>query len=460
MDKINVNEQIEVCYETDIVVVGGGPAGIGAAFSAAKKGKKVIIIEQMNCLGGISTAGQHGHICCYSSWDEKNERIVGGTCFDIARRLVDEGYGTFDGICFDFEVERLKYTLEEMAKEIGNIQVLYYTQFSSVVRNDKSIEYIIIQNKSGRQAIKAKMVVDCTGDADVAASAGVEFEKGRPSDGAMQPMTLMFQIGGHDHVPFQQFIDDGYYKKYNVEPNNNTHAQQLLWKEAQENGDMEPFQSRTMGWWWVSTRPDQVGSNFTHIVGKDATNAEDLTYATIEGRRQAYHCIDVFRKYLPGMENCWMSHTGSLIGTRESRRIMGQYKITADDIKAENEFFDSIGYGSFFIDIHNCTGAGLDEECYYPRTGFKYQIPYRAIVPKDIDNLLVAGRCISCDHIALGSLRVMPQCFITGDAAGVAASMCIDSNVATKDIDICKLQNNLKQIDAIIDNSDIVYGEI
>lgn len=459
MEQVKYTDTIPVNYEVDVLVAGGGPAGIGAALKAAAMGKKVLLIEQMNCLGGIAGAGLHGHICCYDAWNDKTRRVVGGTCYDIAMRVVDDGYGTYDGYGFSFEVEWFKKALEQMMGEMENLQILYYTQFSNVICEDGKIKYVLIQNKSGRQAVSAKMVIDATGDADVAACAGVPYEKGRESDGAMQPMTLMFQIGGLVRESYVQFRTEDYYEQYAEAGAKKGDDMRQVFLEAQRRGDMEPFQTKVMGFWWTATRPDQMGANFTHIVDKDPTNAEDLTYATIEGRRQAYESIKVFRKYIPGFEDSWVSHCGALIGTRESRRIVGEYKITLDDLLAEREFEDSIGYGSFFIDIHNCTGPGMDEETRYPHKGFKYQIPYRALVPKTIDNLLVAGRCISCDHDALGSLRVMPQCFIEGDAAGIGAAMAIDHGISPREVSITELQKKLREFQAIITRKDIEIRE-
>ncbi len=453
METLIRREEIPVAYEVDVCVVGGGPAGTAAALQAARRGASVLLLEQMNCLGGIATAGWHGHICSYAPYKDVSMRIVGGTCWDLVSDLVDSGYGTYDGYGLDFEVERMKLVLEAAAEQLPQLRILYYTQFSDVVAENGRITHVIFQNKSGRQAVKARFVVDASGDADVAARAGVPYEKGRPGDGALQPMTLMFQMGGFEREPFVKFCREEYFRKYNVTVNNGDCE---VWAEAQRNGDMRPFQSKTMGWWWCATRPDQIGANFTHIPNRDATNAEDLTYATMEGRKQAYESIDVFRKYMPGMEKVWMSHTGALIGTRESRRIRGQYRITAEDLLSRRSFGDSIGYGSFFIDIHNCTGIGLDPESYYPEPGFRYQIPYRALVPQGIDNLLVAGRCISCDHIALGSLRVMPQCFLEGDAAGVAASICLKDCCSPAGVDVKKLQSALRDAGAILTEEDIV----
>lgn len=453
MSTISRTEEIPVNYDVDVAVIGGGPAGVGAAFSAAKAGKSVIIVEQMNCLGGISTAGWHGHLCQYSSWNDQSERVVGGLGHELCETMVGDGYAQYNVSNCDFEVEYFKHLLDEKSREYPNLKVLYYTQLSDAVVENGKVEYVVVQNKSGRQAIKAKQFIDCSGDADLAAISGVPFEKGRKNDGATQPMTLMFQLGGVDFDKVNQFKHE--YAESNPDDKEPWKLRGVF-KEAQDNGDMEPFQDCIMGWWWTPTRPDQLGINFTHIFGKDSTNTEDITYATMEGRKQAYQTVDVYKKYIPGMENSWMSHTAQLIGTRESRRIIGDYVITEEDLMAEKEFDDSIGYGSFFIDVHNCTGIGMDKETVRPRKGFKYQIPFRALVPQNIDNLTVAGRCISCTHTALGSLRVMPQCMLEGEACGTAASLAIDANVTIRGIDMKQLQSSLREQGAIITADDIV----
>jgi len=263
----------------------------------------------------------------------------------------------------------------------------------------------------------------------------------------------MFQIGGVDYERVKHFRYEEYAEKY---PGEETYKLTKVWEEAQQNGDMEPFQKNIMGWWHTPTRPDQLGINFTHITGRSTVDMEDLTYATIEGRRQAYQTVDVHRKYIPGMEDCWMSHSAAIIGTRESRRIAGEYTITEDDLVAQREFDDSIGYGSFFIDVHCCDGPGMDAETWHPPPGFKYQIPYRALVPKGIDNLLVGGRCISCTHTALGSLRVMPQCMLEGEACGVAAHQALSAGAAPRDVDVKELQKALRAQEAIISAEDII----
>ncbi len=439
--------KIPVCDEVDVLVCGGGPAGFCAAIAAARGGAKVLLLEQTNCLGGIAGAGGHNHLCLYTAWSS-GERVVAGVPFEMMDRVVKMGYGAWDhdpnkahGGSVDFELEGLKLALEQMAAEAG-VKLLYHTLFADAIVDGGRCVGAAIQNKTGRQAVLAKQVIDATGDADVAASAGAPFELGRPGDGACQPATLMFTIGGVDWKRVCEFRKGDY-------------RLQHVWAAAQEAGDMEPFQNQIMGWWWTPTRPDQVGVNFTHIFGTDCTNAESITRATIEGRRQAFHMIPVLRKYIPGMENCCLLSTAALLGTRESRRIVGEHVLNEREIIASKDWDDSICYGSFFIDIHNCTGPGMDEESWRPEKGFKYQIPYRSIVPKKVDNLLVAGRCISVTHVALGSTRVMPQCGALGEAAGAAAALSLQARCTPRELDVRKLQEHLRSAGAICDEQSL-----
>lgn len=450
---LKVTENLPVRYTPDVLVIGGGPAGTAAAIAAAREGCSVLLAEQTNCLGGMATAGWHGHICMYCSQSPlAKDRIVGGFCYELTKEITAQGYGSYDNWALDFEVERLKLILEQKALALPKLQLLYYTQFSKAVCENGTVKYVILQNKSGRFAVQPQIVIDCTGDGDVAADAGAEFALGRPEDGALQPMTLMFQIGGIDYERLEHYRNVEYpqiYGQYEW-------GQDALWNDLQKKGLMEPFQNHTCGLWWTPTRPDQIGVNFTHIFGKSPLNAEDLTYATQEGRRQAYETVEIFQKYLPGFENAYMSHTASLIGTRESRRIIGDYYLTTMDLYAQHQFPDSIGYGSFFFDVHNCTDIGMDAEAEDPPEGFRYQIPFRALLPKGLNNLLVAGRCISCDHHALGSLRVMPQCFIEGDAAGVGAALALRLNVPPRNVPYALLQSTLRSHGAIVTDADII----
>ena len=437
------NLALPVGREVDVLVVGGGPAGVGAALAAARLGAKTLIIEQFNCLGGVATAGGHGHI---SKYDENGtgRRIVGGMADEIATRVVEGGFGMRTSHGIWFEVEGLKLLLEQMAEEAG-VQFLYHTFFCDTVMNNGAAVGAVVQNKDGRQIILAKRIIDCTGDGDTAFLAGCAHEVGRVSDGKCQPVTLMFTIGGVDWEKTRAW--------------RTSYRMTEVWEEAQRKGDMRPFQKTIMGWWWTPTRPDQVGVNFTHVLNIDSTKAEDLTQATVEARKQAYETIEVYRRYVPGMEQCYMISTPNTIGIRESRRIMGEYVLTEDDVKAQREFADNICYGSFFVDIHCIDGPGMDPTVWDPPRGFKYHIPYRILVPRDVENLLVAGRCASCTHLALGSLRVMAPCIGMGEAAGTAAALSLKADIAPRQIDIGVLQGQLRRQRCILSESDIVAAE-
>ncbi|MBA4388869.1 MAG: hypothetical protein C0404_12875 [Verrucomicrobia bacterium] len=441
---------LPVAAEVDVLVVGGGPAGVGAAFSAARLGAKTLVVEQFNCLGGVATAGGHGHISKYDN-QGGSRRIVGGIANEIADRVVKAGVGIRDSHGIMFEVEGLKIILEQMAGE-SKTDLLYHTFFCDSIVDGPTITGAVIQNKNGRQIIRAKRVVDCTGDGDAAFHAGCEFEVGRKKDQKCQPVTLMFTIGGVDWNRVDKFRQQ-YIKDHNGE--RDAWKLEEVYAEAVRKGDMRPYQTGNMGWWWTPTRPDQVGVNFTHVIHIDSTRAEDLTRATLEARKQAYETIDVYRKYIPGMEKCYMVSTPNTIGLRESRRIMGEYILNEDDLKNQRVFEDAICYGSFFVDIHNIDGPGMDPTIWHPPKGFKYQVPYRSLVPRKIENLLVAGRCISCTHIALGSIRVMVQCMATGEAAGTAAALSLGSSTSPRQLNPKKLQDQLRKQGGIIDANDI-----
>jgi hypothetical protein len=433
------SKTLPVADPVDVLVVGGGMTGVAAALSAARMGARVLIVEQFNCLGGVATAGWHNHLSQYTAWNS-DERVVGGVAYEVGQRLLREGYGTYSGGCIDFDVEGLKLLLDRMMDEAG-VRVLYYTFFCDALVEDGRIIGGVIQNKSGRQAVLAHQVIDTTGDADVAARAGAPFQLGRPEDGLCQPTTLMFTLEGVDWPQVAAWRTD--------------YQMQAAWRQAQEDGIMEPFQNQIMGWWHTDVLPTQVGVNMTHMTHVDATDAGDLTRATIEGRRQAHHLVEVFRKVVPGMEHCYLIATAPALGLRESRRIQGEVTLTEDDVLAQRRWDDSIGYGSFFIDIHNPAGPGMSGQTYRPEPGFRYQIPYRILVPQDVEHLLVAGRCVSVTHVALGSVRVMFTCMVMGEAAGAAAVLSLREEVPPRELPPDVLQGQLRRQGVILDEAGV-----
>jgi hypothetical protein len=423
----------------DVLVAGGGAAGVVAGIAAARRGAETLIVEQSNCLGGMATAGGHGHICLYSAWGT-DQRIVGGIVHEIAERVSASGFGTYDGISLDFDIEGMKLLLEEMALESG-VNLLYHTLAMDCLGEGQDMA-VVLGNKGGSSQVAARRVIDCSGDGDLAARSGCEYQMGEKASGLCQPATLMFTLGGVDHDRLDEYLQEDPRLVSTI-------------RRAQAEGGLGPFQTHVMGFWWTPARPTHLGVNFTHINEIDGTDAWDLTRGTIVGRKQAFETAEFLRRYVPGMENCYIVSTASSLGVRESRRMLGEYVLTKEDLLVQREFPDSIGYGSFFIDIHNLRGPGMDPKSFRPPPGFKYQIPYRVLVPRGAENLLVAGRCVSCTHEALGSLRVMPQCGVMGEAAGTAAALSIQSQTSPRDLDPTRLREVLRSNGCIVDARDV-----
>jgi len=423
----------------DVIVAGGGPTGVCAALAAARSGKRTLLVEFAGCLGGMITTGLHQHVCIYSSAQHTGARIIGGVPWEITERILARGGSRRGAGMVDFEIETTKLVLEEMMAEAG-VALLYHTLAVGAVVEGGAVRGIFMESKSGRQAALAGCVVDCTADADVAARAGAPFRQGRDEDGLVQPVTLMFRVGGID-------VDKV-----------NAVKKREGWKMAETigraiaAGDLEPFHTMMSGLWWCPGRPDQLGVNYTNLTGIDPTRAEDITRATVETRRQAFQTVEAFRKHLDGWQNAYLIDTAPYIGTRESRRIEGEETLTIDMVRQCRKSDRGIAKGAFYVDVHGPTGSAQAAygEQQLPR-GDHYDIPYGCLVPKRVDGLLVAGRCISADHEALGSMRVMYQCMATGEAAGVAASMSLDTGRSPRDLDVVALRAELKRRGALVD---------
>ena len=441
-------------HESDVIVVGGGPAGMCAAIACAREGVKTLLIEQGGFCGGMATRGMVGpFMTCY---DRKGEKmIIRGIFEEIVDRMVERGYalhpsGIRAGTGFTswikvghehvtpFEPEGLKIIIDEMLREAG-VKVLYHTDFIQPVLSENRITGVIVHSKSGLERLDGKIVIDCTGDGDVAARSGVPFEMGNEELGIMQPATMFFHISHVDEEALEADIQKNLHNFYRKDGVN---YRSLHWRvsEAREKGDWKL--NRVSIGLFRMPKSDEWCVNTSRIMGVDSTSNESLTHAEMEGRQQAEHILHFFRKYVPGCENARMKGTASYIGIRDSRHIQGDYRLTGEDLIQAKVPEDSILLAANSVDVHGRFGPTSNE--YTPIEGDYYGVPYRSLLPRGVEQMLIAGRCVSADSTAAGAIRVMPPCMGMGQAAGTAAALAILENCTVRELDAGKLRELLK----------------
>lgn len=400
---------------TDVLVVGSGPAGVCAAYTAAKNGANVILTEQCGDVGGISTAGLMSH------WT--------GNCgnplyHEILRRSAEKNEGELHNkITRTIDPEKLKTLYLEMLSEAG-VKIMLYTFACDAIMDKDSIRGVTVVNKSGFTDIYAKVVIDASGDGDIAYKSGAQFCKGRENDGRMQPVTIMFKVGG---VDCERAVFPGSFET-TVETEKGELQTLAKEKLPAPAGHVLLYQT---------TLPGVVTCNMTNCIDIDGTNAEDLTKATITCRKQMDEIVKFLREFAPGYENCFIISSASLIGVRETRHFKGEYTLTETDISQAKIFDDYVVKDAYFnFDVHNITGAGLDktgvQKKFKQRKG--YTIPYRCLIPEKIENLLLSGRNISGTHMAHSNFRAMPICAGIGEAAGAAAAIAVRNNIPVRDV--------------------------
>jgi ribulose 1,5-bisphosphate synthetase/thiazole synthase len=428
---------IPVRHEVDVFVAGGGPAGIAAALVAARAGQRVFLAEGHSCFGGMGTAGM---IPVFMTFGDGVNFLAEGIGREVLDALTAEKGPNSPLSTNSIPAELLKRVYDRLLVDAG-IELSLMTQVVDIVAKDGRIEQAICHAKSGFFAVSAKMFVDGTGDGDLAAWAGAPFEKG-DADGNMMPGTLCSLWADVDHDRFRA---------------SGVKVQETLYK-AFEDGHFTVNDPHHPGMWRVGNH--LTGGNIGHAFGIDATDERSLTAHFLNARKHIPEFESFYRKYIPGYENLELVATGSLFGIRETRRIMGDYVLNVEDFKARAVFPDEIGRYCYPVDIHPSKPdakeyAKFEEEfrrsLRYER-GESYGIPYRILTPKGVENLLVAGRCVSSDRQIQGSIRVMPSCYITGQAAGLAAAIAIEQKTHTRGFAVSDLLRRLRGIGAYLPN--------
>ncbi len=423
---------LEILTSVEVLVVGGGPAGVSAAITAGRLGLKTLLVEQSSSVGGVATTGLMSHWTGDSLgplYEEILQRSkVRGVKYPLSQKI--KLYHRM------IDTEKLKTVLFDMLED-AQVTTLLYTFASDVIMEGSKVQGVIVESRSGRFAIRSSIVIDASGDGHIAFRAGVPFHVGR-SDGKVQPLTLMFKIGGvdfkkailpcsfEDNIPVKRrgagIQDVG--KKYLHHP----HLGHVLL--------------------YPSTLPNCVTVNMTNVIGVDPLDTLALSKAEVECRKQMGEIVEFLQNHVPGYKSCYIVTTASQIGVRESRRMEGVYTLHEDDIRQARKFDDWIATNCYFnFDVHGIEKPGLDETGsqreFDATSNGRYTIPAGALIPKEVDGLLFAGRNISGTHIALSNYRAMPICVNMGQGAAALCKIAIEEGSDLRNVNIQKVQSTL-----------------
>ncbi|GHE84864.1 FAD-dependent oxidoreductase [Streptomyces spiralis] len=439
---------------TDVLVVGGGPAGTAAAWAAADAGAEVVLVERYAFLGGNATValvmplmsfhnehkqavfGENGAGDRLLPTDHgEGEPVVAGFLWQLLDRLTARGGcippSLETGYTVPFDPELFKLVLLDMLDEAG-VRLLFHSFASAALPLDDGWR-VVFETKSGPVVIDAGVVVDGTGDGDVAASCGAPFEVGRREDGRVQPMTLMFRMADFARPGFSEYV------RSHPDQWRGVHGLWDLVREATEAGELRLPREDIL--FFGTPHPRELAVNSTRVTGALGIDVWDLSRAEWTARRQLAEIDRFLRSRVPGFEEAYTVQSGTQIGVRETRRVMGDYRLTGYDILDARSFPDVVAHGAYPIDIHNPEGSGTVIRR-VPRGRF-YDIPLRCLLPSGTDRLLVAGRCISGSHVAHSSYRVMPIAMATGQAAGVCAALATRLGRGPRDVPYALVQEEL-----------------
>ena len=412
----------------DVAVIGGGLSGVGAAIAAAREGCNVILVEKGNALGGAAVNSLVNPFMPHSTVINGVHTDLSAGIFEVIKqKLLDKNaaqpYLTGHKLTnYCFMEEELKFILNDMVLDAG-IDLLFHAYICDVKKQDAKIQSVSLATKSGLMQIEADYFVDATGDAQLSFLAGVPTKLGRESDNLCQPMTLCFRVGNVDTERF-------YASKAHLNEE---------YKKALENGEfINPRENILVGKMPVG---NILHFNTTRVVKLDPTNPVDVSNAEVIARKQVYEVYEFMKKHADGLENSFLMMTAPEIGVRESRKIVGEHILTEQEIRSFTKFEDGIAACNYEIDIHSPDGTGTSH--YFFPQGEYYTIPYRSLIPKTIDNMLVAGRCISSDHGAQASFRIMPTVCCIGEAAGTAIGLAVKNRVNVRKVNVQELQQTL-----------------
>jgi hypothetical protein len=442
-----------VAAECEVLVVGGGPAGLGAAIGAADAGARVILVERHAFLGGNATAALVMPLMSFHTGHRgppaepvldlmprdhgPGEPVVQGVLTRFLERLAAAGGCLLPsrrtGFVTPFDPEVFKLVALDLLDEAG-VHVLLHALATEVLGAPRP-DGVVFATKSGPVAIMARAVVDATGDGDVAALAGAPFEVGRAGDGLVQPMTLMFRMVEFERSAFAA------YRRAHPDQWRGVHGLWDLIREASRAGELElPREDVLL---FGTPHEGELAVNSTRVAGVLGTSVWDLTEAEWRARRQMRQIAAFLRKYVPGFERAYVVQSGVTVGVRETRRITGEYRLTSDDILGARKWDDAIARGTYPLDIHDPQGKGT--RLSRLPAGECYDIPLRCLVPRRVERLAVAGRCISGTHEAHSSYRVMPIAMATGQAAGVCAALAARAGRAVRDVPAADVQTELRR---------------
>ncbi len=401
----------------DVVVIGGGLSGVAAAVAASRQSVSVLLVERSGSLGGAMSNSFVYPFMKYRLRDE-NKNFIRTLSAGIFAEMV-ERHKKMGGTDIGWQPEIFKFMLDEMVTE-ADVDVLFHTQLADVEVDNRNLKSVLLAGKEGLFEVEADFFIDASGDGDLMAYAGCEYQLGREEDNLCQPMTTCFRMSNIDIDAF----------------NEDRNRLQELYTQKQESGEITNPRENILRFTGIGK--DIVHFNTTRVIKHDPTNTVELSKAEIIARKQVLEMYNFLRENCEACKNATLISVATEIGVRESRKLKGVHILTADELKNCVDFEDSIALGNYDIDIHNPSGTGTYIYTFEP--GQYYRIPYRSLLPKETDNLLVTGRCLSATHEAHSAVRILPICACLGEAAGIAAAEAINTNTNAHTVDISAVQ--------------------